>query len=419
MKISNNKIHWFNPGHEDAIRVGTPHYTPPASVCRLMSELAFLPAWYANENDYIIINEAIHTPRFLLSLPETIRPPVIPIACNCPPSPMEDENKILTILRSYNLTVFSLEAAPWGLSPHSIRFFETLRSSNENIIIPPWKETYKTLTGRQTALECLSKIRSFLPGYFEALALPHFCTTEDEIRQFTSEYSPPYILKTPFSCSGRGLYRLPSRHLDLPATSWIKGSIRKQGCISIEPALEKVCDFAMEFESDGKGHIHYKGSAVFNTLSNGSYTGNMLGSSRSIEKYLSAFIPVTHLREIRKTVASILTDLLSFEYRGYLGIDMLIYRKENTFAIHPFIEINLRYTMGLVALQISKRLIHPSSTGQFMIAFNKKKYSTFNTHLQMQEKYPLRLCDSKIQSGYLALCPVLPESQYHAYILVS
>ena len=401
MKISNRKIHWFNPGHENAVLTDNPHYTPSASVCKMMSDLAILPVWYANECDYVIINEAKEASRFLLSQPTCLRPSATPIQ----PSGLFISEPV--------------EAAPWGLSPHSIRFFETLRQQNENIIVPPWKENYKELTGRQTALSCLAEICTLLPNAFKSLTLPQFCTTIEEIRDFITKFPPPYILKTPYSCSGRGLHQILTRDLDLQTTRWIAGALRKQGTISVERALDKVCDFAMEFESDGNGKIWFKGLAIFNTLQKGTYYGNALGSQECLEKQLADFISIKYLLEIQDVVAFILAEKFSSVYRGYLGVDMMVYRNSNMYAIHPLIEINLRNTMGLVALQLSKRLIHPSSRGHLIIAYNKEKNKTFTFHLQMKEKYPLQLSDSKIQSGYLSLCPVMNETQYLAYIIIN
>jgi len=400
MKISNSKIHWFNPGHEDAIRTGSPYYTPPASVCRMMNDLAMLPLWYGNENDYVIVSNANEASRFLLSLPETIRPEVVPIM---PPG--------------FHISD-PAEAAPWGLSPQSIRFYETLPELSENITVPLWHEKYKELTGRQTALMCLSKIQSLLPDNFNVHPIPHVCTSVEKIHQFISEYPPPYILKTPYSCAGRGLYHLLTRDLDTPASRWIAGALKKQGAVSIECFLDKVCDFAMEFESDGKGNIGFKGLAVFNTLTKGIYYGNLLGSQRVIEKHLAAFIQIDHLHMIQKTISPILSETLGYDYSGYFGVDMMVYRKDNMITIHPLVEINLRYTMGLVALQLSNRLIYKYSRGQLVVTYNKDKNKICNFHHQLKENYPLILSGSKIQSGYLSLCPVLPDTQYLAYILV-
>ena len=400
MKILNRKIHWFNPGHEEAIRTDNPYYTPPASVCKMMDDLAMLPLWYGNENDCVIVNETYETSRFLLSLPTDIRPAVAPIL----PSALHISEPI--------------ESAPWGLSPQSIHYFETLRIKNENITVPQWNEKYKELTSRQFACKCLTKLCTLLPDSFKTLTMPRFCSTMEEIREFISVCPPPYMLKTPYSCSGRGLYRLPACDLDLTANRWINGALKKQGAISIERFLDKVCDFAMEFESDGNGHITFKGLAVFNTYSRGIYSGNLLGSQHILEKHLSAFCQIESIHTLQNTITPLLAETLGNDYQGYFGVDMMIYRNENTYSIHPLVEINLRYTMGLVALQLSNRLIHPSSHGQLIITFNKEKNTTYRAHLEMQATYPLLLSETKIQSGYLALCPVTPETQYHAYILI-
>ena len=74
---------------------------------------------------------------------------------------------------------------------------------------------------------------------------------------------PPFILKTPFSSSGRGLQWLYSSELMEKDRQWIEGAVRKQGEISIELALDKQQDWAMEFESDGKGTVTYGLLSVF------------------------------------------------------------------------------------------------------------------------------------------------------------
>jgi len=199
MKISNRKIHFFNPGHEDAIRTGQHHYTPPSSVCKMISDLAYIPAWYGNEGDYVIINEMNKVFHLLSFLPVCIRPVIFPIL----PSELTQLNSPIP-----------MEAAPWGLSPHSIHLFKTLLQPYGNMIIPQWKDTYKHLTSRQTALKCLYKIKTLLPETFKFLTLPLFCSTTDEMLRFMTEHPPPYLLKTPYSCSGRGLYRIRENYIN-------------------------------------------------------------------------------------------------------------------------------------------------------------------------------------------------------------
>ena len=86
----------------------------------------------------------------------------------------------------------------------------------------------------------------------------------------------PFVLKTPYSSSGRGLLWVEKRKPDTKTKNWIQGAFNKQGMISIESGLDKVQDFAMEFYSDGQGTVRYEGLSVFNTEERGSYTGNIL-----------------------------------------------------------------------------------------------------------------------------------------------
>jgi hypothetical protein len=400
MKVSTKKLHYFNPGHEAAVWSGRVHDTLPAPVRRMQSDLALLPLWYGEDGDYVLAGETTEASRFLSSLPSELLPPLTPVS-PAAPSPAPDKTPV--------------EAAPWGLSPQSIHLFKSLRNG-ATLSIPLWNDIYTRLTGRQTAAGCLAAIQSHLPD-MQALMLPRFCSDTEEIRQYIAACPPPYVLKMPYSCSGRGLHWLWNREPDESSLRWIGGALKKQGLVSIEQALDKVRDFAMEFESDGKGHVTYKGLSVFETLSRGHFSGNLLGDQVGLEKELLPYVSEKQLKAVRSVVATVLTDVLASAYRGYLGVDMLIYRRNGACSIHPMVELNLRYTMGLVALQLSSRLIHPSAQGRFIVACDAQG-AAFAEHVRMQERYPLRLSDQKIRSGYISLCPVTTETRYRACVLV-
>ena len=399
MKTSNRKLHYFNPGHETAIQSGMIHYTPRASVRKMTTDLALLPLWYGKNEDYILIDESSDSSIFLNTIPEELRPTLRPIT--------HSELKTQTFQEK-------IEVLPWGLSPQAIHFFETLQSENKQLIIPQWKDEYAILTGRETAAGYLKQIQDILPE-FRIINPPQFCINPDAINDFIATYPPPYILKMPYSSSGKGIYWLHNRHLDKLSMQWITGAIKRQGMVSIEPALDKVCDFALEFESDGKGAVRYKSLSVFNTLPSGAFSGNMLGTQQSLKKQVTNYIPEEEFETIKKTIIRLLSEDLGMSYKGYFGVDMLIYRDNDSFAIHPFIELNLRFTMGLVAFHLSERLVHPSVNGNFIISHNKNAYAS---HLEMQKEFPLKLKEEKIQSGYFPLCPVSPDTNYQAYILI-
>lgn len=86
-----------------------------------------------------------------------------------------------------------------------------------------------------------------------------------------------------YSSSGRGLLWLPERKLTTKDRTWIEGALNKQGCVSIECALDKYQDFAMEFYSDGNGNIRYEGLSVFGAEKKGAYS-EMYWANRHIWK---------------------------------------------------------------------------------------------------------------------------------------
>jgi hypothetical protein len=342
--------------------------------------------------------------RFLSSLPQTLSSPAMPV------TPAD--------VHRYAAGGEPLCAAPWGLSPQSIRFFESLaKQQGVTLVIPPWREAYTRLTGRNTAAECLRRLQTVLPET-ASIVPPSFCTTPDEIRQFISVYPPPCILKMPYSCSGRGLYWIENSGLTDASLQWIAGALKKQGQVSIEPALDKVCDFAMEFESNGNGRVTYQGLSVFDTLSGGTFSSCLLGRPETLSGRLSPYIPETLLQSVQDAVTALLTETLGGIYRGCLGVDMLVYRRDGAFAIHPMIELNLRHTMGWVALQLSRRWIHPSAQGRLVIASESSPGAAYATHLQMEKTHPLQCEDRKIRSGYFSLCPVAPETRYRACLFI-
>ena len=59
------RIHYFNPGHETAVLLGTPNYTPPRNIRIMTKDLSFLPAWYAQPGDLVLLDNP---------LPDNFRP---------------------------------------------------------------------------------------------------------------------------------------------------------------------------------------------------------------------------------------------------------------------------------------------------------------------------------------------------------
>ena len=183
--------------------------------------------------------------------------------------------------------------------------------------------------------------------------------------------------------------------------------------------LDKVQDFAMEFYSDGQGTVRYEGLSVFNTEERGSYTGNILEEQSTMLSRITRFTGEETYSRIQEAVRTVLQEVYGSTYAGCIGVDMLVYRqKDGSFAIHPCIEINMRYTMGMVALRLFQHYVAPRAVGDYRVSYEKEAGEALEKHRLMSETYPLRLANGRIQEGYLSLCPVTKDTHYRAYLLL-
>lgn len=400
------RIHYFNPGHETAILSGKVNYTPTRQVQIMFRDLACLPLWYAKSHDLVWVEDLPQAELFLSALK--------PLFPQLPAVVSTESFRHLSGSDVY-------EAAPWGLSPQSLHHYKRLEMlGKENVRIPLWNDVYKELTGRQTARKVLAQLKDLLPD----MVLPDtpvFCRSIGEIETYLQRHQPPFVLKTPFSSSGRGLLWLYASDLSLKDRQWIDGAIRKQGEVSIEPALDKQQDWAMEFESDGKGTVTYKGLSVFGTAERGAYSGNILGSESFRKGFILAQVSSEDFMRVKNALEIALSKIYGYLYTGCIGVDMLLYHEPGKalIAIHPCVEINMRQTMGMVAVQLSEQFLEANHTGRFVVDYASLPGEVQERDKDMCQKYPLVTANGKIRSGYLSLCPITGDTHYWAYVIIS
>lgn len=391
-------IHYFNPGHETAVNNASPYYTPPANIAAMQEELSFLPAWYADREDKVLVDSKDEV--YYSYLTEKFSTLVQPIS--------QDE---LIRYRDANVSL-------WGVSPQAIRYFEGLNKELEiNLNIPEWSEEYKYLNSRLAARDCLSESINSIPLLSQAV-IPQFYTNLDDINRAVDTSIYQLLAKAPYSSSGRGLLWLPTTGLTRTENQILHGILKKQGSVSIERVLDKQMDFAMEFMADGKGNIAFAGYSLFYTNAKGGYEANYIGSQKSIIEQLSEKISLDLLDSVKGKLINILSKKLATLYNGCIGVDMLIYLEDNEYKLQPCVEINMRYNMGFLSCRLYENYIATESCGKFYIDFNPKAEEMYNNHLLMEEKHPIRIENGRIISGYLSLCPINKSNRYRAYVLV-
>ena len=74
---------------------------------------------------------------------------------------------------------------------------------------------------------------------------------------------------------------------------------------------------------------------------------------------MGQFVNIEVLDMIRESLTSLLEQNIKGHYKGPLGVDMMIVESKRSsdtttasYSIHPLVEVNLRHTMGHVALSL-------------------------------------------------------------------
>lgn len=222
-------------------------------------------------------------------------------------------------------------------------------------------EAIRQLSNRRTTIQILKALR------FDK-KVPEYLSSESELDAFVKDATDngyDFILKTPWSNSGRGLIRssnTPPNVLRQRALS----TISKMGGIMAERWFNKQQDFAMLFYV-GHQEVSFLGYSLFDNEESGTYRQGYLMSNGDIEKRLGQ-------QEQLRQLSQQLIDLFNHLFRpffgrpwciGYIGVDMMILEDSS---IHPCVELNLRCTMGIVARLWADRHLPEGKTGRFIIS---------------------------------------------------
>ncbi len=160
----------------------------------------------------------------------------------------------------------------------------------------------------------------------------------------------------------------------------------------VEPCYDKVKDFAMEFEAKADGTVAYCGLSLFHTA-NGAYTGNILATEKTKRGMIGRHIAVETIDQVKDSICRQLPTILEGHYQGPLGIDMMICSQPSSLSpqhstlntqhstlnpqpstfIHPCVEINLRRTMGHVAIALTPT--NDDVVGVMRIEYSDNRYS--------------------------------------------
>ncbi|MBQ8989369.1 MAG: hypothetical protein IJ067_06740 [Prevotella sp.] len=324
------KLHVFNPEHDLALAADLSNFTAPHAGRQLRADLGYILALWAGDDDLVLV-ENVEDAEWRYRL-LTHRP-------------------FGRFLSKEQIARAAIEAVEvWGWDKAVCTFL--LRHGVAEQLLPSVDQLdeIRKLSHRRCAQILLAQLQ--VDGTTgEALYLDSLEMVLEHLNTVGK-----MVVKAPWSSSGRGV-RFLEGNMNCYDKGWARNIIDRQGSIMIEPYYNKVKDFGMEFESDGEGHVTYLGLSLFHT-SNGAYTGNVLADEEDKLEMISHYIPVTLLDDTRQRVSLLTGDFFKGKYKGPFGIDMMIVAREDKegFLLHPCVEINLRRTMGHVALSLTRQL---------------------------------------------------------------
>ena len=342
LRAEKMKLHIFNPEHDIALATNLSNFTAPHAGRRLRHDLGYLPAIWA-EDGYVLVEDIEDAQRGYSRLMHKTFDRFV------------DKHMLA------HLDIDSVE--PWGwdlaLRSYLLRYgVEAVPSEKEIDVI-------RDLSHRKHAVRLLGKLQDIgtvgrswcLDSLYDVMGI-----------LFDHKH---LVLKAPWSSSGRGI-RFVDDEIDQFLGNWVNKTIERQGNIIVEEFNNKVKDFGMEFESDGEGGVRYLGLSLFHAQ-NGAYTGNILATEEEKMEMISRYLSSDRLNALKEKICDCLGALYKGRYKGPFGVDLMIVRgdKNVNFLLNPCVEINLRRTMGHVALELSK---HFSSGSIMNIKYSEDKY---------------------------------------------
>lgn len=348
-------LHIFNPEHDLALAASDGNFTAPHAGRQLRADLGYIPLLWAKQGDLVLVNDKDWAWQAYSKLKVEHRKDVHLVTAEELPQAFEERPK--------------LTVSPWGWDP-ALR--EQLRRAGvpENSLPDRHQvDQIRDLSNRRLAVTILDRLKD-LEG---TTGFSRVCNTYEELLVFL-DANEHIAVKAPWSSSGRGV-----RYMDRETAvenvnmlQWICNTIKRQGSVTAELYCNKVQDFAVEFMATRK-EVKAVGLSLFETQKS-AYTGNVLAPEDKKLKMLTQLLPHAQIEAAVSRLETLLYDHIGGIYEGPLGVDMMVVKNTaptgQPYLLNPCVEINLRCTMGHVALALSKAGLQ----GAMHIEYNGQNY---------------------------------------------
>ncbi|MEO1995500.1 MAG: hypothetical protein ABGZ17_09520 [Planctomycetaceae bacterium] len=162
-----------------------------------------------------------------------------------------------------------------------------------------------------------------------------------------------WVVKARWSMAGRECLRGCGPELSSAQRNWVVTRLDRDGVVFYEPWVEKIDEVSWQFDLPvaTAGPPRLLGVTQLITDCRGAHVGNRVMPAENL----------TEWNAVLQVVTDVADRVQSRGYRGPLGIDSMKYRHtDGSVAFRPIQDINARWTMGRLALGLS-RLADPAA----------------------------------------------------------
>jgi len=358
------KVFLFRPGFEEEL-ASSPKV--PGALATVEADLAPLMLFLARRDDVVVVPTLPSAPWLAsiqeagFELPQLVR--VEDLVKN-------PERFAPSGFRSFH---------PWGWSPQTLQALSPLAGkllsakTHSPAAQALWKR-YATLAQsahQYASKEFLEKIKGLVleqdggAELAKSNALTFICRSPEDVRHamghireagFTST-----LLKPCLAASGRGHVRVTDFSDD-----FIAQIFTKQNALLAEPLYDRVCDFSIQMTVHPDGAIQEHGIVRLLCDDRGQYKGHVIRKTLAgLDREIKVAADGGHWFARLRAAARLVGDCLAKTgYEGPYGIDAFAYRRGDStghgtgYDLRPLVEVNTRFTMGRVALEIERSIPH-------------------------------------------------------------
>jgi len=374
-------VYVFNPFTEGFIARG-PSFVPVKHQVELALDLANLPQFLGRQDDVVLVPSRPSS-TFLSGLKQAgfPLPEFVELAGGRDPSvPLRQlAERKLGALRPWAWGPDSLALlAPWFTSvTGDVRIpGNCFNASIAQVYSKAWSAEFLR---EMLALEAAGSLASggpsltpwLCPAEETGVAVDTLSAALEVIAGFRARGHHRLVAKESLGLAGRNALRLWEPELTPAQRRWLAAGVERGMTLVIEPWLERLVDFSVQWEMQPDG-LRLGGFTGLLNDPRGQYLGNWVEPQpRRVPTPVTAAFPTILANQWPRLFAGLGAQLESrlraVGFLGPVGIDAFVYRAANGEPrLKPVVEINPRYTMGRVALEL-RRYVLPGGHGRFRL----------------------------------------------------